>query len=118
MINVRGMGSLQNAIARQTKDKSTPYVGMPATIIMYTDRVAAQVTRVEGKSVFVRRHRVKAKHTGMTDTGQEWELGELEGEEREFTLRKNGKYVEKGSSFLNGLVVWLGVADHYHDYSF
>ena len=124
-LNVRGLGSVNNAMLRQTRNEK-PGAGMPATVIYWTDLVAAVVTRVStsvrAKSyparIWVRRVKVTRKHEGMTES-QDWgiNLAAPEGDEIEFSLRKHGGYVHKGDGMF-GLTVHVGRAEHYHDYSF
>lgn len=90
----------------------TPYVGMPVTLNYYTDRRAATVTEVDGKTIKVRFNKVE---TIDYYAGEYKVLPEMEGGELIFTKRKNGRWVKQGDSAQKGLGLSLGIHAHYVD---
>jgi len=113
---VNGFGSLVNALSVSA---AVPVVGMPATVLCWTDRHAATVTWVSpsGKTCRVRECIAKRiDKNGMSEC-QEYEYSEnLAAPEREFRLGKRG-WREAGTRGKgNGLS--LGHRSEYHDFSF
>lgn len=94
-----------------------PYVGMPCTVILYSDTVAAVVTKVNGSSVNVQYVRTEApvvtSHYGpFPRTTAQGITTEPYGETQRFTLNKHGR-------FANGTIgLRLGTSSTYTDYSF
>lgn len=113
---INGFGSLVNALSVSA---SAPVVGMPATILGYTDRHAATVVWVSpsGKTCRVRRCRAQRTDShGMSEV-QSYSYSEDESApEREFRLGKRG-WRESGSRG-KGNALGLGYRDEYYDYSF
>ncbi len=102
-LNIRGFGSVTNAMMQNTG--ITPEVGMGATILMHTDSYAATIVAVNSpKSINIQRD----KATRIDNNGM-----------RTFTKRKNGRWVEKGSGTMwNGTKLGIGKRKEYYDYSF
>lgn len=94
-----------------------PFVGMPATILLYTDTSAAVVTKVNGKSI-----EVASVATGepvvvnmygpFPRTRAEGLTNQVIGEAQRYTLNKRGEF-RRGSIGLQ-----LGESYRYVDYSF
>jgi hypothetical protein len=111
-------GSLHNHIISGS-NMSEPQVGMGATILYWTDRNAATITEVgkSGKIVrVVEDVAIRTDENGMSDS-QTYRYEPGTGSPRTFTLRKNGAWVEQGSS-MKGTRLAIGARRHYYDYSF
>lgn len=113
---LNGFGSLVNALSVSA---TIPVVGMPATILCWTDRHAATVTWVSpsGKTCRVRECIARRTDKNGMSEAQEYEYSENPaGREREFRLGKRG-WREAGTGGKgNGLL--LGRREKYYDYSF
>ena len=112
-------GSFQNMIAANAATRVQPTVGMPATIVLWTDREPATVVYVSpsGKTVRVREcHARRTDSNGMSDD-QSYHFEEnLAGRLREFRLCKAGwRAVGSGGK---GAALRLGTREKYHDFSF
>ena len=115
---MRVFGSLTNRIA-ECIPPPNPQVGMGATILMYSDRHAATVVAVKGKSVFVVEDiATRTDKNGMSETQEYSYAPNPNGPTEEFTLRKNGTYVKAGGSMRTGTILRIGERDAYHDFSF
>lgn len=80
-----------------------PEVGMPCTVIYYSDRSSAVVTEVRGK----KKKEVEVKMCGIY-TGT-----------KVFTYRSNGRWVEKGTTSRDwGTLLGMGFQEDYYDESF
>ena len=107
-----------------------PVAGSKGTKLHYTDRTPCTVTRTseDGKTVWVRANKTEITKAPVIEPGgfcghcttpAEYKiLDELEGSESCFTFRKNGKFVEKGSSIKDGLVVTFSYHLKFYDYNF
>ena len=78
---------------------ATPYVGMPATIHLYTDTIPAVVVGVTAKSVVVQQVDIDEVSKMTYDDGSGFPVitynGNVDapiGERERFTLTKNGTY--------------------------
>lgn len=109
-------GSLTNALSVSA---TVPVVGMPATILGWTDRHPATVVRVSpsGKTVWVREcHARRIDTNGMSEC-QKYEYSEApDAPEREFRLGRRGWRQAGTRGRGNGLR--LGRREKYHDFSF
>lgn len=108
-------GSFQNRLMESNPGNLTPEVGMGATVLMYSDRYAATITEVNGKTLKCRRDKV----TGSGPMGhQEWACEyNPNGREETYTLRKNGRWVLKGEP-LDARSLLIGEKDEYRDWEF
>lgn len=104
-----------------------PAPGTPATILMHTDTTAAVVTRVNGKSVWVRtvettNERNESENLAPTQLPVRIADGLTDrpvGGEIRYTLRKSGRYVQSGQPDTRGVVrVVFGRSITRRDYSF
>lgn len=110
-------GSLMNLLRANATPK-TPEVGMGATILLWTDRYACTVTKVEPKRVTVREDvATRTDANGMSDAQSYAYHADPNGREWVFTLRKSGRWVCAGDP-PNGTALHIGVRNAYHDYSF
>lgn len=121
-VNPAGLGSLVNAVMRQSNDPTlVPEVGMGATILMWTDRHAATVTHVSSSKKTIQVTTDKARRTdgnGMSEV-QSWEYTpDPDGVVHTYTLRQNGRWVLRGEDMFKGRGLLLGGRDEYHDFSF
>ena len=93
-----------------------PEVGMGATITMFSDRLPATIVKVcTDRKIQVQEDNAKRTDKNGESENQEYEYTpNTKSVIRTFTLRKNGSWVESGSS--SGLLI--GKRDKYHDYSF
>lgn len=108
-------GSLVNHLMAGTTGPK-PEVGMAATILGWTDRHPATVSRVSasGKTVWVKRDKAtRTDRNGMSES-QEYEYErDPAAPERRFYLGKHG-WRERGK----GAALLLGHREKYHDFSF
>jgi hypothetical protein len=113
---------INHLMSRSTRDQATPEVGMGATVLMWTDRRAATVTRVwvERKATLIRVQYDEEQPDGSfahnpnggTDTFRQANIG---GWEQVTKNSDTGRYnkVEGG-----GWGLMLGVRQSYRDPSF
>ncbi len=107
---------------RNTMNTITPEVGMGATVCYWTDRKAATVIAISesGRKVTVQFDRAtRIDSNGMSDAqSYEYETN-TEAPTREFSLRKNGRWIPVGDSMASyGNTLSLGRRSEYYDYSF
>lgn len=98
-----------------------PTVGMGAYIKGWTDRYACTVIDVSksGKVITVQRDNAKRlAPIGMNECQNYKFTADPNGRTEKFSLRVNNAWVSVGSSTSNGYKLYLGIRDHYHDYSF
>lgn len=100
-----------------------PVVGMGATWAVGTDRYPYRVVRVseDGKRVWVKQVECKRiDQRGPYTENQEYDYGYIiEGTpEREFSLRSDGHWIEKGEDRKSGCPLYLGYMNAYRDPSF
>lgn len=133
-------GSLMNRLMERSVP-AVPEVGMGATELCYTDRHAGTIVAVakSGKSLSWQRDKAirqlrgkdasvaikEAEADGTAGTlhvmsdGQEYRYeAQPEATVHTYTLRKNGAWVEEGSSMKNGTRLGIGYRQEYYDYSF
>lgn len=108
-------GSLQNRLMENVKPV-TPVVGMGATILMYSDRHAATVTKVFSPTTIVIQQdtATRTDKNGMSENQEYTYTPNTDAEEVFVTLRKDGRWKVKKSQ----TVIKIGTRDSYHDYSF
>lgn len=98
-----------------------PKVGEGATIYMFTDRHACTVVAVETASgklphrVIVQRDKCERVRPDADDVTY---VANPEAECEPFSLRKNGRWIEEGSSMHNGCSLTIGERYSYRDPSF
>lgn len=113
--------SLTNRYMADCSGAVKPEVGMPATLLYWSDRKPATVIRVSpsGREVAIQRDRsTRIDDNGMSE-GQVYEYErDPDALVEVFTLRKNGRWVEKGMRMGQGLRLGLGYREEYYDYSF
>ena len=89
-----------------------PEVGMPCTVVYFTDRRAATIVRVETPNrVAVRFNETKCLdyYNGNYEILPEFDcLGE-----EVFTKRRNGRWVQQGHKFKGGVKLHLHYQSHY-----
>ena len=96
-----------------------PEVGMGATLCFWTDRRAGTVIAVTPKTLTVREDRaIRTDGYGMSDCQTYRYEPNEEGRIYEFSLRKNGRWVQRGYSIGSGTILRLGSRETYHDYGF
>lgn len=118
-INPAGFGSLTNAISATHKSPE-PVVGMGATKLMWTDRVAYTVVEVlSPRRIVVQQDSTDRvnKQDGMTECQEYTYTPDPEAPKLVITLRKNGRWYQVGES-IHGSPFALGMRDSYHDFSF
>jgi hypothetical protein len=112
--------SLINHLYSQSRNPA-PTVGMGATICLWTDRHAATVVAVSenGKTVTVQQDKAtRTDNLGMSDCQSYTYEADPKGRRSVFTLRQNGRWVEKGCGMKSGPVLSLGHRDEHYDFSF
>ena len=98
-----------------------PIVGMGVTMLCWSDRSAGTIVKVRNNNheIFVTEDiATRIDENGMSDQQSYKYETNYDAQPIVFTLRKNGKYIRKGSDIKNGLALILGVRDKYYDYSF
>lgn len=72
--------------------------GTPATITLYTDTTAAVISRVKGKSIWVRPVELdeSTREANFPIVKVMGDVTRPKGEEERYTLRKSGRYVKVG----------------------
>lgn len=105
------MGQLYNYI-RITGPQ--PEVGMGATVIHWTDRSPATITRVSksGKIIWIRMDNFKRTDKNGMSEMQTYRYTRGDGPEIRVTLCKDGQWRRKGEK------VGIGRREKYHDFSF
>lgn len=101
-------------------DKPTPVVGMGCTRLAWTDRHAFTVVEVVNtKTIKVRQDHAKRIDTNGVSESQTYEYtADPNAPIITVTLRKNGRWVEKGESAKHGTAYSIGSRNEYHDFSF
>lgn len=113
------VGSLVNLLYYNSKYEE-PKVGMGATIIGWTDRHACTIVEVPSpKTVIIQQDKAtRADNRGMSDAQDYTYEPDPTASKRTYTLRKNGRWVEKGHDMKSGYTLAIGLRDEYYDYSF
>jgi hypothetical protein len=95
-----------------------PEEGMDASLKFGTDKYAGEVIDVlDEHTLRWRFYRYEALHTSMNEP-QKWELfSDMNREIKVFTLRANGKWIEKGHGDFGPTLI-LGSREHFRDYDF
>ena len=98
--------------------RSTPAVGMGATLCQWTDRWPCTVIKVTPRTIVVREDRAVRLDNGPCEA-QVWEITpDPDGETYTFYLRKWTGWQQRGYLPGTGLTLRLGVRSRYHDYGF
>ena len=98
-----------------------PEVGMGVTYGCWTDRYAGTIIKVSasGREITVQDdHARRTDNNGMSECQSYEYTPNPEGAIMVFTLRKNGRWTEKGSPMGKGYRAGIGHRNAYHDYSF
>ncbi len=101
-------------------NETVPAVGMGATICHWTDREACTIVSVSasGKQIVVQKDKAtRTDNNGMSEMQGYSYAPDPVGAIRTFTLRKNGRWITKGSP-MDGTSCHIGHRRQYHDYSF
>jgi hypothetical protein len=104
----------------ETKERTKPVVGNGAHISNGVDTHSVTIIEVSpsGKTVTVQRDAVKPKE-GSASYSNEWEMTpNTNGATYDFTLRKNGHYVQAGDSMNFGSILHLSGRREYYSYEF
>lgn len=94
---------------------------MGATMLCWSDRHACTITAVSpsGKSIEVKRDiATRTDKNGMSESQDYSYKPNPNAPAQTFTLRKNGKWVAKGSTMNAGTHLLIGKRDQYYDCSF
>ena len=113
-------GSLINHLQGSSKQPK-PQLDMGATILMWTDRLACTIIKINRTGTKLKVQLDNALRTdtnGMSDQQSYRYERNLFGSVHEFSLRKNGKWVEVGQRSKGGTCLVIGHRDHYYDYSY
>lgn len=113
-------GSLYNLLADKSPQTKAPEVGMPATLIMWTDREPCTVIEVSasGKTITIQVDSYKRLDDNGMSECQEYEFSpNPNGRKIVARMAKNGRYYGSGG-MKNGSRVILGHRGKYHDYEF
>lgn len=106
----------QNARIVEAIKALVPEVGTPCTMILYTDRRAATVTRIISPCKIA----IRLNETQCIDFyASEYEiLPEVYGDEEIFTKRRNGVWVKESQPTKDGVLLALHFQTHYIDPNF
>ena len=110
-------GSLQNRINENSR-MPAPKVGDAATITLWSDRHAATITRVNksGRLIWVQHDKVRRTDRNGQSESQSYEYErDPNGRIDIFTLRKNGRWVQRGEGLHNGTGLLIGHREEYRD---
>lgn len=114
-------GSLFNRLEDGANAARPITPGDGATVLSWSDRQAATVTRVSpnGKTIAIREDIAKrTDDRGMSDSQSYAYTFDFSAAEREWTLRTDGRWRARGTTKRTSPGLALGYRDHYHDYSF
>jgi hypothetical protein len=120
-------GSLHNLLGgNAAQPHAAPRVGEGATIILWTDRIAATIieVRTPGLIVIQADNAVRTDKNGMSETQDYRYEPNASGATYVVRKRKNGQWkVSESKTYsatghLGGSTVRIGERNHYHDYSF
>lgn len=115
-----------NLYGNMVEGQPEPELGMGATRLCWTDRIACTIIKIfyadkDGRATMIEVREDKAIRTdslGMSDSQEyRYEL-DPNGRTGRYTLRKNGRWVRMGEPQETGERLRLGVRNHYHDFSF
>jgi hypothetical protein len=102
-------------------EQPKPVVGMGVTMCYWSDRHAGTVIAVSesGREVTVQQDKAfRSDKNGMSEA-QEYDYESWpEGPVTVFTLRKNGRFYQKGQPMGSTPTLWLGTRREFYDYSF
>lgn len=93
-----------------------PVVGMGATILLYSDALAATIVEVGPRKVVVRTDK-PVRRIGNSEGDWETEQ-DPNGTRWTFTLRSNGRWVAKGEGPFSGARLMIGFRREYRDPTF
>ncbi len=115
-INVRGYGSLSNAIGNQTRSM-TPEVGMGVTELMYSDRHPYTVTKIlSAKRIMVRADiATRTDKNGCCENQQYDYTPDLNSPEIPLFLNKFGRWKRQGDA--KGSTYLIGRREEYYDFT-
>ena len=115
-INVRGYGSLQNAIGNQTRSM-TPLVGMGVTELMYSDRHPYTVLHViSTKRIVVRADRaIRIDKNGCSESQEYRYEQDSQAEPITLFLNKFGRWKQLGDA--QGSTFLIGRREEYYDFT-
>jgi len=112
-------GSLVNLLTANTPNTVKPEPGVGATLLSWTDRHAGTIERVEGKRLWWKRDTAtRTDSNGMSESQAYTFERNPDASEQLFTLRPNGRWVQKGSPMKSGCCLSIGHRSQYFDYSF
>jgi hypothetical protein len=98
-----------------------PEVGDGVTVCYWSDKHAGTIISVSasGKQIVVQQDKAtRTDDNGMSDRQSYDYEPDPNGQMWRFSLRKNGRWIEKGGDLYNGLSCSLGGRHEYYDFSF
>lgn len=112
-------GSLVNQLSGSKKGVK-PTVGMGVTFLFWSDRAPGTIVEViNDKTIVVQGDNYKrVDDNGMSECQRYKFSRNPKAGKGTFTLRKNGRWVQKGYGMKQGQVLAIGHRDAYHDFSF
>ena len=115
-INVRGYGSLQNAIGNQTRSLK-PEVGMGVTELMYSDRHPYTVVKISTpKKIYIQEDDCKRIDNNGFSENQKYEYTpNPTAHIKILRLNKHGRWKEVGQS--DGSTFLIGQREEYYDFT-
>ena len=93
-------------------------VGTPATVVVGSDRYPAEVTKVSEKCVWVRFVEALICSLDANGDAKSFVTGEQVGDEKRFSVRKNGWLVATGTPNHSGIYLSVGKYDFHRNPSF
>lgn len=102
------------------KENMLPFVGMPATIAVGSDRYPATVVEVKTpRKIVIQEDDSMDRANNLYTEDQKYTYFENPlGNKKVYSFRKNGYWVEEGSASHNGRVLFLGTRSKYRDPSY
>ena len=115
-INIKGYGSLQNAIGNQTRSLQ-PKIGMGVTELMYSDRHPYTITKILSvKHIMVRPDKaIRIDKNGCCETQEYSYETDIESPEITLFLNKFGRWKRQGDA--NGSTYLIGKREEYYDFT-
>lgn len=109
-------GSLVNYVSGNSKQVE-PVAGMGATLLMWSDRHACTIHKVEGKKLWASEDSATLTSGSCQSESQTYKYTNINEDDASrwslFTLRKDGRW-HRGTT-LSGTVLAIGYRDEYYD---
>ena len=115
------LGSLvNNLMAAKQPTPIVPIVGMGATMCGWSDRHAYTIVEITNPKTIVVQQDIATRtdSNGMSECQNYDYSPDPSAPKKVVTLRKNGRWVERGGGLWNGTTYHVGYRSEYYDFSF